>query len=315
MTLNKLPYVQAAQPIKEALKYIDDRRTGRSKSLKTRWSKFNKLCMGGFEPGSLYTIGGISGSGKSSFVNTLQLDLCELNDTNEFVVLNFSFEMLNEKQIGRMLSYKMQKTTNELYSANLNETNEHLSDDDYNNATMYAKQIERYPLYFIDRPGTVDEIEATISYFQETFKDKWLIVILDHTLLTKSKPGADERTTLADLQRVFIKAKKIGKTTIIQLSQLNREIESVDRLQNPSMQYPTRRDIFGGESVYQASDWVLILHRPEILGITCYGVKKLPTKDMIYLHCIKAREGEPKILSFYNNLKYNSIEEINISNT
>jgi replicative DNA helicase len=223
--------------------------------------------------------------------------------------------MLNEKQIGRMLSYKMQKTTNELYSANLNETNEHLSDNDYNNAIMYAKQIEQYPLYFIDRPGTVDEIEATITFFQETFKDKWLIVILDHTLLTKSKPGEDERTTLANLQRVFIKAKKIGKTTIIQLSQLNREIESVDRLQNPSMQYPTRRDIFGGESVYQASDWVLILHRPEILGITCYGTKKLPTKDMIYLHCIKAREGEPKILSFHNNLKYNTIEEANISNT
>ena len=81
------------------------------------------------------------------------------------------------------------------------------------------------------------------------------------------------------------------------------------------MQYPTRRDIFGGESVYQASDWVLILHRPEILGITCYGTKKLPTKDMIYLHCIKAREGEPKILSFHNNLKYNTIEEANISNT
>ncbi|MFW6225675.1 MAG: hypothetical protein ACOC3V_01790 [bacterium] len=38
---------------------------------------------------------------------------------------------------------------------------------------------------------------------------------------------------------------------------------------------------------------------------------KGPVKDMIYMHILKAREGEPKILRFINNLKYNSIEEYN----
>jgi hypothetical protein len=64
-------------------------------------------------------------------------------------------------------------------------------------------------------------------------------------------------------------------------------------------------------SVYQGADYVLILHRPEILGIKdhMYGPNRWPTTNMIYLHLLKVRDGEPKILSFTNNLKYNSIEE------
>ena len=221
--------------------------------------------------------------------------------------------MLNERQIGRKLSYKMRKTTNELYSAYLEDSNSALSDYDYNLACNYAKDISKYPLYYVDRPGTTDEIKDTISYFQQVFSDKWLIVILDHTLLTRGKSGLSEREVLSDLEKVFMEAKKIGSTTILQLSQMNREIESVDRLNNISMHYPMRRDIFGGESLFQASDYVLVLHRPEILGITAYGLSKLPVKDMIYMHCLKAREGEPKVLSFINNLKYNSIEEADVS--
>ena len=49
--------------------------------------------------------------------------------------------------------------------------------------------------------------------------------------------------------------------------------------------------------------------------INVYGPSNLPVKDMIYMHFLKVREGEPKILSFMNNLKYNSIEEANPFNT
>ena len=43
--------------------------------------------------------------------------------------------------------------------------------------------------------------------------------------------------------------KKHKQNTVIQLSQMNREIESTDRLSNPSMHFPTRRDIFGGKRI------------------------------------------------------------------
>ena len=55
----------------EALNYICGRRELSISSLKTRWAKFNKQCMGGIEPNTVYTIAGISGSGKSSFANEI----------------------------------------------------------------------------------------------------------------------------------------------------------------------------------------------------------------------------------------------------
>ena len=80
------------------------------------------------------------------------------------------------------------------------------------------------------------------------------------------------------------------------------------------LHYPTRSDIFGSDSLFQASDIVMVLHRPELLGLIKYGIKNLPVTNMIYLHLLKQREGEPKILSFKNNLKFNSIDEVELFN-
>ncbi len=96
---------------------------------------------------------------------------------------------------------------------------------------------------------------------------------------------------------------------------MNREIEANERISIPTLQFPIRRDIFGGDSVFQASDYLLVLHRPEILGITRYGVKNWETKDLIYMHFLKVREGEPNIFVFKNNLKYNRIDDYALSNT
>ena len=296
----------------EILEYINHRRHGIIKSLRTRWPKFNRQCMGGIEPNAIYAVCGISGSGKSSFANSLETDLFELNTNEDFVVLNFNFEMLSSKQVGRKLSYKLNKTTSELYSASNTDDTYKVSDVDFEEILKQANKIKKYPIYYVDCPGTVDEIRNTIISFQalEEMDKKWIIVILDHTLLTKGKSSESEREVISDLQKMFMERKKYGKITIIQLSQLNREIEDKDRVNNPSMHYPMRRDIFGSDSLFQASDYVIVLHRPEIIGISDYGPKKLPVKNMIYMHFLKNREGEPKILSFENNLKYNRIDEV-----
>ena len=237
--------------------------------------------------------------------------IIDLNPEEDIVVLSFNFEMLSSRQVGRKLSYKLEKTTAELYSASPD--GKALTDKDYDNIVKESKQISQYPIYYVDCPGTVDEIRETIIQFSDLpqVKDKWLIVILDHTLLTKGKTGESEREVLTNLSRLFMEFKKYGKNTIIQLTQMNREIEDKDRINNPNLHFPTRRDIFGSDSLFQASDYVIVIHRPELLGIKSYGVNNWPVKDKIYLHFLKVREGEPKILSFVNNLKFNRIDEYN----
>ena len=42
-----------AEVTDEEIKYIDDRRHGRIKSLATPWKKYNNVCMGGIDPSYL----------------------------------------------------------------------------------------------------------------------------------------------------------------------------------------------------------------------------------------------------------------------
>jgi replicative DNA helicase len=290
----------------EAVEYIRKRKNHEIQSLATRWKKFNKSCMGGIEPNTIYTIVGISGSGKSSFVNTLETDLIDLNSNQDVIVLNFSFEMLSSRQVGRKISSKLRQTTAELYSAN----NE-LTDDLLDRVEQTSQQIKSYPIYYVDTPGTVEDIASTINYFYETkAKDKKFVIILDHTLLVEGQNRESALQVISELQKLFIKVKKLPNTTIIQLSQMNRNIENPERINNPSMHYPMRSDISSADTMFHASDYVICIHRPELLNIQQYGPNRLLVKNKVYLHILKNRDaGECAILEFDNDLKYNNLIE------
>lgn len=62
-----LTYRHISHASDEIIKYIEERRSGNIKSIKTRWDKFNDQTMGGIEPNTIYTIAGISGSGNVIF--------------------------------------------------------------------------------------------------------------------------------------------------------------------------------------------------------------------------------------------------------
>lgn len=290
----------------EAVEYIRKRKNHEIQSLRTRWNKFNKSCMGGIEPNTIYTIVGISGSGKSSFVNTLETDLIDLNSNQDVIVLNFSFEMLSSRQVGRKISSKLRQTTAELYSAN----NE-LTDDLLDRVEQTSQQIKSYPIYYVDTPGTVEDIASTINYFYETkAKDKKFVIILDHTLLVEDQNRESALQVISELQKLFIKVKKLPNTTIIQLSQMNRNIENPERINNPSMHYPMRSDISSADTIFHASDYVICIHRPELLNIQQYGPNRLLVRNKVYLHILKNRDaGECTILEFDNDLKYNNLIE------
>lgn len=303
-SFNTLPFKSISEVVDESLEYIRKRKDKTIVPLKTRWNKFNKVCCGGIEPNMIVTIAGGSGSGKSAFANTLETDLIDLNPDQEIVILSFSYEMLSYRQVGRKLSNKLRKTTAELYSSD-----QSLSNTEFNKIEEVADKIKKYPIYYIDTPSTVENMEKTIDYFHENIaKGKWLIVILDHALLVEGQ-GESERGTIVDLQKMFIRKKKLSNTSIIQISQMNRNIEQPDRINNPSMHYPMRSDLAVSDAIFQASDYVTALSRPELLNITAYGIDRLPVKDKVYLHFLKVRDGEPFILEFENELKYGNLVE------
>lgn len=290
----------------EALNYIKARKEHDVISLATRWKKLNRCCMGGIEPNTVYTIAGISGSGKSSVANLIQTDLIDLNPNMDIVVLTFSLEMVGFRQIGRTLSNKLRRTTSDLYSSQ-----QDLDDDTYQKVINVSNQLKNYPIYFVDSPGSPEQVRQTILSFYDKYvkgKHKYFVIIYDHTLLTKRVGTTIE--TMSELQEVFIQIKKLPLTSIIQLSQMNRNIESPERINNSLAHYPMRSDLSSSDAIFQASDYVLVIHRPEILNIHEYGPDHLPTKDKVYIHILKNRDaGKPCILEFENDLMYNNLIE------
>ena len=290
----------------EAINYIAGRREHNIVSLKTRWKKFNKQCMGGIEPNTVYTIAGISGSGKSSMVNLIQSDIIDLNPDEDIVVLSFSLEMVGFRQVGRTLSNKLRKTTSTLYSA---ETD--LDDETFRKVVAVSNKLKEYPIYFVDSPCTPMQVEQIIRGFYDSHirgTNKHFVVIYDHALLTKQVGSVLE--TISELERVFIQVKKLPLTSVIQIAQMNRNIESSERINNPMSHYPMRSDISSSDSIFQGSDYVLVIHRPEILNIQEYGPNHLPTANKVYLHMLKNRDaGKPCILEFENDLMFNNLIE------
>lgn len=302
--LNIRPMSVVAQ---EAINYIAGRRDHSIVSLKTRWKKLNKQCMGGIEPNTIYTFAGVSGTGKSSMANLIQTDIIDENPKEDIIVLTFSLEMVGFRQVGRTLSNKLTMTTSQLYSSEKD-----LDDSTFDDVVKVSNELKKYPIYFVDTPGTSTQVEQTIMSFYKTYvegKNKHFVIIYDHTLLTKQVGSQLE--TIADLEKVFIQIKKLPLTSVIQIAQMNRNIESSERINNPSVHYPMRSDLSSSDAMFQASDYVLVLHRPEIYGIHEYGPNKLPTTNKVYMHILKNRDaGKPCILEFENDLMYNNLIEV-----
>ena len=214
--------------------------------------------------------------------------------------------MVGFRQVGRTLSNKLGRTTSTLYSA---ETD--LDDDTFRKVVLVSNQLKEYPIYFVDVPGTPMQVEQTIRSFYDQYvkgTGKHFVIIYDHALLTKQVGTVIE--TMSELERVFIQIKKLPLTSVIQIAQMNRNIEASERINNPLSHYPMRSDLSSSDAIFQASDYVLVLHRPEILNIQEYGPNHLPTNNKVYIHMLKNRDaGKPCILEFENDLMYNHLIE------
>ena len=301
--------VTLEQAAREELRYIKGRMDGNIKSLLTPWRKFNIASMNGIEWGSIITIAGMSGSGKTAILNELETGLFERNPDEDFAVLSFNFEMAARRLIGRKISKAMNRTVKQLYSADLEQTDMNFQLKDYNAAVEYLKTIKNVPVSYVDIPGTVQEIVNTVEHFSLLPENQYkgILVTLDHSILVKKFGEQTVLQVLYELAAAFNELKKRIKASFIIVSQLNRGIENVERIQNKNLHFPMKSDVFGADALYQYSDVFMITHRPDILKLSQYGPSDWPVKDLIYWHYLKVRDGDPLVAKMKNLLKYNQV--------
>ena len=326
MNKGDLQYRHINDAINEALVYIKGRKDGEIKSLKTGSRKVNNSLLDGVEWYRIFTIAAMSGSGKSTYCEQLKREFVDLNPDQKFKILSFEFEMPSSEQVIRNISGKMNRSVSNILSAK-----EELPDKQFLIAQKVANSLRKYPVYNVENSGTVDQIVDIIYKFardKQLQKTKeGLIVTIDHVLLTKGKQGQDERRIVASLYRAMVDIKKIFRKNnipilIILLSQLNRNIETPERILNGDLNYPTRNDLFGSSDIFMCSDYVLVIHKPALLSLSTYGKpnkmfpKGLPiwnpkstNQAMIYFHLLKQRTGVPKVLMMLDNFKHSSINE------
>jgi len=323
MSRKALPYKHISKAVDSTIQYLNDRRTGKVTSLRTGSPKLNKATLDGFEWNKIISVGGMSGSGKSLLAEQWKQEFIRYN-TQPFKILSFEFEMVAMDQILRSLSSRAQLTTKEL------QLKKH-TQSEFNALTKIAETMKSYPIYYVDDTGTVDEIEETIlQFYEENIKnDEGLLVTIDHVLLTKGATGDAEKKVIDDLYKRIIKLKKQfssndQKILFLLLSQLNRGIESQDRIENPLFHYPDKNDLFGASSIYYSSDYVIITHKPARIngieeyygpprkgypaGLPVYNPEQ-PNQPMIYWHIIKNRGDTETTLMMLDNFANSRIDE------
>lgn len=323
LEIKKIPQV-----IDEATEFILRRKEGLEPSLKVKSTKINDTFLDGFDWGRIITVAGSSGSGKSTLVRQFITEMIDENPLQDFEVLSFQFEMLGIDEIARDISSKVNKSLKEIYSAG-----KQLSDTDYSIICKKLDELRKYNISIVDNSGTVSEIKDTILRFIIENKlaqsKRGLIVSIDHTLLITKEDNQEDKQVIDSLMFMLVTLKKklasLGiKVIFFVISQLNRNIEANERIINPKLHYPNKNDLFGASSVYNGSDYVIIVHRPCIIdGLgNWYGPARkgwsegLPvfnpydsSQAMIYLHVIKERFGKPSIIAMVDNLKFGKISE------
>lgn len=321
-----LPIKSIDEAIEEAKALIQEERSGIVTGLYTRFEGINRAKMKYWRFRSVTAIAGMSGSGKSAFLNMLEDDFTnpKLNPhmlkhvdkdpssptygkmvgENKIILIAFKYEMDAADEILRNLSGKVGKSYANLLSSETikTENNSQISSATYNKVSdeetvIYFQELDKLkgrPIVYIENAGNLDQLYNTVLKVHEDHPGKRIIVTLDHTLLSLKLSEKDDLELMSRTAKIAIRLKKLLNVMVIFLGQLNGEIEKLPRRENADFHFPVKTDIHAQNQIFWACDDVIVVHRPEILGIQKYGKLPFPmrTKSLIHLGWIKSRKNK-----------------------
>lgn len=278
----------------EGLQYINDRRNGRIKSIRTPWAGLNNAGVDGLEWGSLLTIGARPGAGKTLITSQFLREARLNNPDQDFNILEFQFEMGAKQSSSRAYAAEMALDYNVILStarALDDFTFSKLKDFQKYQETLEAAGILRE---VISEPLTHKDMKKAAHYWFNDMGRKPMIMTIDHSWLFKKDSDEKEKlNTLYNAVEMLMQLKKELPVIIVILTQLNRTLEdSTRRIPGTIGNYPTSSDIFGGDALMQGSDMVVALSRPAKNDLLVYGPKGYLVKpDDIFMHLLKIRNG------------------------
>lgn len=289
-------WLSRKEGFKNALDYIQGRSSGKISSLITPWAKFNDATTNGIEWKTLNVIAGRPGSFKTGLKDQIIRESFALNPTQNFRVLEFSFEMIMQTSCLRDFSSELGVSYKYLCSAEQNK----VTKDEMMRCYELAKRKAELPIDVVEDPCTVSEMKDIIDAYIHEYQTP-TIVTVDHSVLLKKQPYKDKLEMLYSFGEMLTDVKRKYPVTFIVLSQLNRGIESPERNEEGKYgNYILDSDIFGGDALLQHADLLVGLNRPAKQKIRFYGPDRYIIEDdtVLVMHFLKCRNGDNR-MSFF----------------
>lgn len=306
--------VDTTEVINNTVKVIEDERSGKQLGLYTRFDNLNRAAIKYFRFNQFNLFAGLSGSGKSYLLNMIEEDFCnkELNSlTNDIIILHFGYEMNPVDEIIRTTSGKTGLSYAHILSSEWNNDTKNynvLSDKEFNNIKAQMDSLRNRPILFARHSGTLTQMYITVYELANKFYNSKIVVANDHTLLNrKTKEDKSEIDLLANGAKTFMKIRDDFGAMILALGQLNGDILKVERRTNRVLHYPVMTDLHGSNQVFHASDFVMVMHRPEILNIEEYGSEQLNTKGLVHGAVLKNRRNTSGNVWFKTDFEHGRI--------
>ena len=296
--------VSEREALRKAILKIKARRQGDIKSLKSAWPKFNDAFCDGLEWRTITVVGARPGTGKTLFMEQLISDIIEHNTDQEFRVLKFQMEMVDETSGVRKLSLNTGSDYNTLMSKGGNLVDKAIYEkcvEYYNNSCNYDF------INVVYDACSVDEMCATIHYEMEKYKKEDgtytnMLVTIDHSALFKVGKGQKDKFEMLNyLGEALTMMKKRYPIAFVVLSQLNRNIDSTDRQRDGEYgNYVLDSDIYGSDGLLQHTDVLIGINKPSLKKIRQYGPERFIINDeeMLVFHFLKSRNGTTRISFF-----------------
>lgn len=221
------------------------------------------LMLGGHIPGKLTSIAGRSGHGKTALTIPMFKSSERIVSGKIPAYIFFTWEMAAREVVGRYISHESGLNWRRVFQIPWMLSNQ--QHDVINEAYARAKSL---PILYQELSTNIEKIWEICGWFsdkvckrksEETGIIHVPVCVIDYVGMAKFDGSKDLRTyRIADfMNKAKSMSKQVGQHTIV-LAQINRSSDEKEM--------PDRSDLSDSQAIEQASDNLIILHRPEYVG-------------------------------------------------